>query len=86
MAPGKHAAPITDGEKAHPEGAFRIVRGAPTEEEVAAVSAVLAAAIAEVRESGLSDADDTPSEWSRSQRPIRRPITPGPGRWRNFSA
>ncbi|MCW4457783.1 acyl-CoA carboxylase subunit epsilon [Microbacterium sp. MPKO10] len=86
MTPGRHAAPVTDGEEAHPESAFRFVRGNPTEEEIAAVSAVVASAVAEVRESGLADGEATPSEWSRSQRPIRHPLTPGPGRWRNFTA
>ncbi|WP_166984153.1 acyl-CoA carboxylase subunit epsilon [Paramicrobacterium fandaimingii] len=86
MNAGRHASPVTDGEEAHPERAFRFVRGNPTEDEVAAVSAVIATAVAEARESGLADGEAIPSEWSRSQRPIRHPLTPGPGRWRNFTA
>ncbi|QPZ40192.1 acyl-CoA carboxylase subunit epsilon [Paramicrobacterium chengjingii] len=86
MTPGRHSAPVTDGEEAHPHGAFRFVRGNPTEEEIAAVSAVIASAVAEARESGLANGEQAPSEWTRSQRPIRHTLTPGPGRWRNFTA
>ncbi|MFU8945599.1 acyl-CoA carboxylase subunit epsilon [Mycetocola zhadangensis] len=59
----------------------RIVRGSPTPEEIAAVTAVLSAAV--VEEAGKTpEVASTPSAWQRSQRTLRSPLTPGPGRWR----
>ncbi|SEB37223.1 Acyl-CoA carboxylase epsilon subunit [Paramicrobacterium humi] len=86
MAPGRHASPSVDGEKSHPDDAFRIVRGSPSDEEIAAISTVIAAAVAEIRADAVTEESPTTTAWARSQRPIRTPLTPGPGRWRNFSA
>lgn len=84
MNPGR--SPNMDGEQAHPSDAFRVVRGNPSPEEIAAISTVLAAAVAEMRADAVTDESLSVSAWARSQRAIRGPLTPGPGRWRNFSA
>ncbi|RLP73974.1 acyl-CoA carboxylase subunit epsilon [Mycetocola manganoxydans] len=64
----------------------RVLRGSPTPEEIAAVTAVLTAAV--VEEAARADAvpSDGPSAWQRSQRILRSPLQAGAGRWRNFSA
>jgi hypothetical protein len=64
----------------------RVLRGSPTPEEIAAVTAVLTAAV--VEESAGADAvlSHGPSAWQRSTRILRTPLAAGPGRWRNFSA
>jgi hypothetical protein len=64
----------------------RITAGNPSEEEIAAVTAVLAA-LAEQRRAFAADEAVVPptSAWERSRRCIRRPIDVGPGRWRGFS-
>ena len=59
----------------------RIVRGAPTPDEIAAVTAVLSAAVVE-EAAKAPERTTTPSAWQRSQRILRTPLTPGPGRWR----
>ena len=64
----------------------RVTAGNPTEEEIAAVTAVLAA----LAEQGGSVAAEEavvppPSAWDRSRRGIRTPIEVGRGRWRGFS-
>ena len=57
---------------------FQVVKGSPTEEELAAVVAVLtlrfgaAAAAPDPRESG----------WSAYGRSVRAPVQPGPEAWR----
>ena len=60
--------------------ALRVVRGEPTEEELAALVAVLAARAAGARR----PEDDTRprSQWRSRARNIRPPIGPGPGAWR----
>lgn len=84
MSPGKHAAPTVDGVAEEPTS-VRVVQGNPTPEEVAAVTTVLQAAIAEEID-GLTAEDTTAvSAWARSQRSIRQPHSPGAGHWRSFS-
>ena len=63
----------------------RILRGAPTPEEVAAVTAVLTAAVVEEASRADAVSSDGPSAWARSQRTMRSSLQAGPGRWRNFS-
>ena len=59
---------------------FRVVRGAPTDEEIAALTVVLAAA--------ASAAATAPSRtrpmqrWSDPASRLRTPLHPGPGAWR----
>ncbi|MEO5982898.1 MAG: acyl-CoA carboxylase subunit epsilon [Pedococcus sp.] len=57
---------------------LRLLRGAASSEEIAALFAVLSA---------VSAADEAPtarpaSAWTARERLVRRPLTPGPGAWR----
>ena len=57
---------------------LRLVRGAASPEEIAALFAVLSA---------VSAGDEAPpsrpaSAWTARERLVRRPLTPGPGAWR----
>jgi hypothetical protein len=64
----------------------RISAGNPTDEEIAAITAVLAA-LAEQRAAAVVEeaVAPPPSAWERSRRGIRGPIEVGRGRWRQFS-
>ena len=65
----------------------RVVTGSPTPEELAAVTAVLAALEAEAAAAPPAElAVGTASAWSRSQHGLRRPLVRGAGAWRSFSA
>jgi hypothetical protein len=59
--------------------ALRVVRGAPTPEELAVVTAVVTAA-----SSGGADATDEPrrGRWNDPAAMHRRALLPGPGGWR----
>jgi len=59
------------------EPVFSVVKGSPTDEEVAALVAVLT--LARRRE---PEPDTRPSGWSAYWRTVRAPITPGPNAWR----
>lgn len=57
---------------------FRVVRGEPTAEELAALTVVLAAAAS----AGPDDpAPATPDRWSDPATRFRTPLHPGPGAW-----
>ncbi|SFB34141.1 Acyl-CoA carboxylase epsilon subunit [Amycolatopsis marina] len=58
---------------------LRVVRGNPDDAELAAVTAVVAAAA-----SGEASAPDAPrrSRWSDPAARLRTPLRPGPGAWR----
>ncbi|SCL18723.1 acyl-CoA carboxylase subunit epsilon [Micromonospora inyonensis] len=59
------------------EPLFRMVRGVPTPEELAAlVGAIL------VRPRPATPAPIDPSTWARSGRPRTAPLVAGPGAWR----
>jgi hypothetical protein len=63
---------------------LRVVAGSPTPEEVAAVTAVLAATEAEAQAHHDAEAlPSVPSEWSSAARVVRRPLRRGPGAWRS---
>ena len=64
----------------------RVVSGHPSDVEIAAVTAVLAA-LAEQRAVAVAEEAvvPPPSAWERSRRGIRKPIEGGPGRWRGFT-
>jgi len=64
------------------EATLRVVRGAPTAEELAAAIAVIEAARAEEIELGKGFERRLSSTWSSNQAQLRSPITPGPGAWR----
>jgi hypothetical protein len=85
---GRHAAtPVDDGrdDGLAPE-LLRVVSGGPTDDELAAVTAVLAARAAEAAAERVAvSAPVTESAWSRSRRRPRGPLAAGPGQWRSFS-
>jgi Acyl-CoA carboxylase epsilon subunit len=77
----------SDGAASGPQGSdVRVIAGNPSEEEIAAVTAVLAA-LAEQRAATVAEEAviPPPSAWERSRRGVRRPIEVGRGRWRQFS-
>jgi hypothetical protein len=57
---------------------FCVVRGSPTDEEVAALVAVLTLA----GRSSEPEPETRPSGWSAYWRTVRAPIIPGPDAWR----
>ncbi|WP_433289653.1 acyl-CoA carboxylase subunit epsilon [Pseudonocardia sp. CA-142604] len=59
--------------------AFRIVRGEPTDEEVAALTVVLAAAAAPAVTTTPATVRD---RWSAPEARLRVPLHPGPGAWK----
>ena len=63
---------------------IRITGGNPTPEELAAVTAVLAAALDELAGAYRRRSADGPTGWDRSRRALRRPLPFGS--WRDFSA
>jgi hypothetical protein len=62
-----------------------VISGSPDAEELAAVTAVLAAVLDELAAEQGRREQAGPSAWARSQRGVRAPIQPGPGAWRSFS-
>ncbi|GEL24979.1 acetyl-CoA carboxylase biotin carboxyl carrier protein subunit [Pseudonocardia sulfidoxydans NBRC 16205] len=58
---------------------FRVVRGEPSDEEVAALTAVLLAAASSA---GTGTAPARRDRWSDPVRRMRGPLRPGPGAWR----
>ena len=56
-----------------------------TPQEVAAVTAVLVAAIAEQKGATTENPGRIPDAWERSRRSLRSPLTPGIGAWRAFN-
>jgi hypothetical protein len=78
---------VTDADTGAAAGRIRIVTRGVTPEEIAAVTAVLTAAIAEQEQAARSAKPSAgPDAWARSQRPLRHPLHPGAGTWRSFSA
>ena len=61
---------------------IRILGGAPDDEEIAAVTAVLTAALEQLAGESRRSREGGPSAWQQSQRPIRRPLRHGA--WRTF--
>ena len=69
------------GEEPTPEerrALFRVVRGEPTDEEVAALTVVLAAAAASAGEQAVPNVRE---RWSDPTARFRVPLHPGPGAW-----
>jgi hypothetical protein len=56
---------------------LRVVRGAPTPDELGALVAALLA-----RPGGARPAAPARSAWADRSRLVRAPLTPGPGAWR----
>ncbi|ANY07544.1 acyl-CoA carboxylase subunit epsilon [Pseudonocardia sp. HH130630-07] len=59
---------------------FRVVRGTPDDRELAALTAVLAAAASGTGTGSAPAA--APSPWSHPAAQLRAPLAPGPGAWR----
>ncbi|GAA0980246.1 MULTISPECIES: acyl-CoA carboxylase subunit epsilon [Nocardiopsidaceae] len=60
-----------------------VVRGEPTAEEVAVLTAVLAARANAARAASDAPGEDRrPSGWGDRSRNMRAPLRPGPGAWR----
>lgn len=57
---------------------LRVVKGEPTEEELAALVAVIGAKASDTGES----VRQRPSGWAAYWRSVRAPLRPGPGAWR----
>ena len=68
-----------DGTPEERRARFRVVRGAPADDELAALTAVLAAAAA----SAAADAPEPRPQdrWSDPAARMRTTLTPGPGAW-----
>jgi len=61
-----------------------VVAGSPNAEEMAAVTAVLTGVLEELAaEQGRRELAG-PTAWQRSQRALRKPMTPGVGGWQAF--
>jgi len=79
-------------ETVDPLAGFRVISGDPTPTELAAVTAVVLALVEEAQdeeyalEAAAVSARSGQSAWQRSQRAVRRPLRPGFGAWRGFSA
>ena len=63
------------------EPVLRVVKGDPTPEELAALVAVVSARAA-AAPAPASEPSSRASDWSTYWRNVRRPLHPGPGRWR----
>jgi hypothetical protein len=72
---------VSDGDATPEErrALFRIVRGAPSDEEVAALTVVLATATTGATASPRPPVID---RWSDPAARLRVPLHPGPGAWR----
>ena len=77
---GKHVSP--EGNEHELQQALRVVRGAPTADELATVIAVLAAAHAEEEATATGFERKLKSSWSSNAAVMRPAIVPGPGQWR----
>jgi hypothetical protein len=62
--------------------AFRVIKGEPTDEELAALTVVLAAASA--RAAAAPAAPPVRDRWSDPSTRFRTPLHPGPGAWRTY--
>lgn len=63
---------------------LRVLTPGLSAEEIAAVTAVLRGALDELAASAETEAPRV-SAWQKSQRGLRRPLSPGAGAWRSFS-
>jgi hypothetical protein len=69
---------VTHDQQAGQHPAIKITKGNPTDEEIAAVVAVLTALAA----SGPVPSPEEPrSGWAAYWRAVAAPVTPGPGAW-----
>ena len=61
------------------EPIVRVVKGAPTEEELAALVAAIASRVA----TGSRETGERPSSWAAYWRSVREPLRHGPSGWRD---
>ena len=66
------------------ENDIRITGGQPSDEEIAALTAVLTVALDELAGEHRRRLRLTPTAWERSQRSVRTPLVPGT--WQEFGA
>ena len=64
------------------DGTIKITGGHPSDEEIAALTAVLTEALDELAGDDRRRQRLVPSAWERSQRAVRTPLTPGT--WQTF--
>ena len=79
IPPAQRSTPPADAADAPARPVLRVVRGTPTDAELAAVVAVLAAA---GDGGGSAPEPAPPSRWASRAALVRRVPTPGPGAWR----
>jgi hypothetical protein len=63
---------------------IRITGGLPSDDEIAALTAVLSGALDELAGDHRRRQRLTPTAWERSQRAVRTPLAPGA--WKTFGA
>jgi hypothetical protein len=63
---------------------IRITGGQPSDDEIAALTAVLSVALDELAGDHRRRQRTAPTAWERSQRDVRTPLTPGT--WNTFGA
>ena len=84
-APHEAAASAATNEEREPAPlAITVLRGDPSEEELAAVMAVLSEAYATEVEQAVAEDNPASSAWARSQRSLRQPLAHGAGAWERF--
>ena len=66
---------------AESEPVLRVVKGDPSPEELAALVAVVSARAAAAA-AAPTEEPQRASDWASYWRNVRRPLHPGPGRWR----
>lgn len=72
---------MSDETEASAAPVVRIVTGNPTDDELAAVHAVIAAVLADQAAAGTPRLEPRADGWQRSARQMREPLAPGPGAW-----
>jgi Acyl-CoA carboxylase epsilon subunit len=70
---------VDDDDEEEEEPLFSVVKGSPTDDELAAVMTVLTTRFAQRR---AEEATPARSGWSAYWRSLRSPIQPGPSAWR----
>ncbi|TWD82061.1 acyl-CoA carboxylase epsilon subunit-like protein [Kribbella amoyensis] len=70
---------MTESATPEPQPVLRVVKGDPTPEELAALVAVVTARATAVP---AAPEPDRAGDWATYWRTAKRPLHPGPGRWR----
>ena len=80
-----HPEPLDEAEIEVVETDVVVIAGNPDNEDLAALTAVLAEVLDELAAEQGRRESTAASAWSRSQRGVRPALQPGPGAWRSFS-